>query len=77
MLHKASSNNIIIILPEQMCKASIYLLYNMKMEQVSISLIGSLGRCCQKEAPLLRCNFSIADTVLFDWGWKKEKEKES
>lgn len=46
--HNASSNSIIIILPEQMCKDSIYSLYNMKMKHISISLIRNLGRCCQK-----------------------------
>lgn len=57
-----------------MCEDSVYSLYNMKMERVSISLIRNLGRYCQKVVPFLRCDFSIADSLLFDWGWEKEKK---
>lgn len=57
-----------------MCEDSVYSLYSMKMERVSISLIGNLGRCCRQVVLLLRCDFSIADTVLFDCGWEKEKK---
>lgn len=69
--HSASSNNIIIISPEQMWEDSLYSLYNVKMERTSISLIRSLGWYCQKVVLLLRCDFSIADSILFDWGWEK------
>ena len=64
-----------MISPEQMCEDSVYSLYSMKMERVSISLIGNLGRCCQKVVLLLRCDISIADTVLLTGGGKKRKRE--
>ena len=48
----------------------------MKMQRASISLIRNLGRYCQKVVLLLRCDFSIADSVLFDWGWEKSAGRE-
>ena len=57
-----------------MWEDSVYSLYNMKMQRASISLIRNLGRYCQKVVLLLRCDFSIADSVLFDWGWEKREK---
>ena len=44
----ASSNSIVVIAPEQVRKDSMYSLNNMKMEHVSMGLVGNLGRCSQE-----------------------------
>lgn len=71
--HSASSNS--TSLPERMCEESIYPSYDVRMGQASTSLIGSLGRCCQKVPAASEMGFSYSVyAVLFDWGWEKEEK---
>lgn len=74
--HSASRNTIIIVLPEHMCKDSIYSLYSMEMEHVCFYLPHRKSWQMLSESAYCFGDVIFQQRILyfFDWGWKRQEE---